>query len=366
MKDVAAYKWLNGRPIEDLAREEAVLESAATAALRVGVTQQSSRHFFSVQIRAAKEIQAYWFTVWRAGAEPHHAPDLDTELRPRLIDLGSAITDQLAGPVPAQDANRFKRVVTVAGLSDTTRDALFEALLAVRLYPDRLTQILESGKLRVGTTGDYAPFSYLKDRAFLGIDVDMAQDLAQSLDVEVVFTQTSWPMLMEDLVAGKYDIAMSGVSRSLARQRKGYFSHNYHTGGKTPIIRCSDRDRFRSLSDIDRSGVRLIVNPGGTNERYVDGHIEHATKLVHADNRTIFEEIASGEADIMITDGIEVDLQTARNALLCAAMPGHFLTHLEKGYLMPRDTPLKEYVDLWLEQRIADGTVERLFSRHLR
>jgi cyclohexadienyl dehydratase len=170
---------------------------------------------------------------------------------------------------------------------------------------------------------------------------------------------------MHDLNAGTYDIAMSGVSRNLDRQKEAYFSIAYHKGGKTPITLCKNINRFNDLKKIDKKSTNIIVNPGGTNERYVDSHIHHAKKIIHPDNRTIFEEIINGHADLMITDSIEVQLKSSQHEELCAAMPEENLTYLDKGYLMPQDEKLKEYVDLWLTTRLADGTVESIFKKHL-
>ena len=62
---------------------------------------------------------------------------------------------------------------------------------------------------------------------------------------------------------------------------------------------------------------------------------------------------------------IEVQLQSTRHRQLCATMPGETLTFSDKGYLMPQDPQLKEYVDLWLATRQANGTLESVFAKHL-
>src|SRR5690606_29352588 len=142
---------------------------------------------------------------------------------------------------------------------------------------------------------------------------------------------------------------------TLDRQRVGYLSAPYYVGGKTAIARCREAAGYSSLEAIDRPGVRVIVNPGGTNEAFVDAHLHRVRKVLHQDNRTIFDALAAGAADVMITDRVEVELQAARNPELCAAAPENF-TYQEKGYLMPQDTPLKEFVNTWLELAIADGT----------
>jgi len=366
MKAVAADKWLGDRPIEDLQREADVLRKSAYAGLRVGITIDSNNRFYQAQISAAKSIQHYWFNHWREHSGPDKGDSLVEVIRPKLISLGESIATLLKNPVVEAQRQLFFAKTTIEGLDRQHQEAIFDRLLALQYYPDRLTQIRDSGMLRVGTTGDYAPFSESRVAGqYNGIDIDLIHDLANTLEVEVVLVATSWPSLLSDLSNNAFDIAMSGISRTLQRQQHGFLSKPYHTGGKTPIIRCSDQARIKSLSDIDQKGVRIIVNPGGTNERYVDAHIKLAEKVLFADNRTIFEEIVQGRADVMITDAIEVTLQTNRQQGLCPAMPGKTLTYQEKAILLQQDPILLNYVNLWLDLRLADGTVQRTFANHL-
>lgn len=373
MEQVAAWKWLEDVPIEDTAREAVVLDRAAESGARAGLTPDSSRAFFRAQIDAAKEIQEFWFKRFEryADSKPDSAPDLTGEIRPRLLELGDRITAAIASAGVLDDSmmlrRDFVRTVTVPGLSSETRMALYDALIQVEFFASRLDQILATGELRIGTTGDYAPFSFRQDESgeLTGIDIDLARNLAASLDAEPVFVQTAWPTLMQDLADNTFDIGMSGVSRTLARQRIASFSRPYHVGGKTPIARCEDKDAYDSLDEIDRDGVRVIVNPGGTNERFARGRLRRANVRVFDDNRKIFDEIVAGRADVMITDAIEVSLKAAQHAGLCATLPGETFTYQEKAYLLPRDETWKDYVDAWVSQRMGDGTVEATFEGHL-
>ncbi len=360
MKSVAAHKWANGMKIEAPERERVVIDSARRSGLNHQLTVGSVEALFALQIEAAKEIQGYWFEQWRSGEPAPAVPDLAGELRPRLLELGDAILLALAEQATIRNAS-VTPIPQVAGLSAETRAALSAAVADVSGYPDRLTQILEAGVLRVGTTGDYQPFSWREDEHYRGIDISMAENLALALGVKVEWVPTSWPMLMSDLNAGRFDIAMSGVSRTTQRARSAYFSQPYYIGGKTAIARCDQAGRFNSLEEIDQPGVRVVVNPGGTNERFVDTNINRAEKLLHPDNRTVFAELIAGRADVMFTDAIEVAVHTAQAPKLCRAVSG-LLSYQEKGYLLPVDEPLKAFVELWLDNRLGDGFVAGLFA----
>lgn len=360
MKEVAAYKWHTNQPIEDVEREKTVLSAASLSGLTYNITMRSSSAFFQAQIEAAKDIQSCWMARWRAGEPPPVPQNLVTVLRPRLLNLGEAITRALATPraEPSQ-------VNTVECLSEPHRLAIENTMAGIRTYPDRLSQVTGSGILRVGTTGDYAPFSYGDDGELLtGIDIDLANLLAKSLGAEVRFIKTSWPDLTEDFTAGLFDIAMSGVSITEARKQHGDFSEPYHVGGKTPIARCARIGEFASVSDINQPGVWVIVNPGGTNEAFVNTHLPRVNKVMHDDNRTIFDEIVAGGADLMITDKIEVQLQTALHPELCGSDSEPF-TYQEKGYWLPREARLKASVDGWLMTIRQSGELEQVFNAHL-
>jgi cyclohexadienyl dehydratase len=232
--------------------------------------------------------------------------------------------------------------------------------------PSRLDDIISRGTLKVGLTGDYRPFSYRDKGAatFEGFDVDMANALGQALGVKVEFVPTSWPTLMRDFEANAFDIAAGGVSITMDRQKKGLFSAPLMREGKTPIARCADVGRFQTLADIDRPDTRIIVNPGGTNERFARANIKQASIAVWPDNVTIFDEIVSGHADLMMTDASETRYQQKLHpGVLCAVHPEAPFDFAEKAYWLQRDMALKAFVDQWLHLITENGSYRRIYDR---
>jgi cyclohexadienyl dehydratase len=231
----------------------------------------------------------------------------------------------------------------------------------------RLDEIVARGTLRVGLTGDYRPFS-IRDRdtgAYSGLDVDMAGDLAATLGVRLEIVATTWGTLLADLGGGQFDIGMGGISITLARQRVALFSQPVMRVGKAAIARCADRERFASLAAIDRAGVRVLVNPGGTNEKFDRGALHVAEIVSVGDNQGIFDALASGQGDLMITDAVETKLQQKLHPGLCAIHPDEPFDFGELGYLLPRDVVLKLFVDQWLHITVESGAWAQLEARYL-
>jgi len=233
-----------------------------------------------------------------------------------------------------------------------------------RTAPPSLARVQASGVLRIATTGDYAPFSLERDGRLSGADIALAQSLAADLGLVAVFVPTSWPTLMPDLAADRFDVALSGISITPGRATAASFSLPYHTGGKTILARCAERARFDTPQELDDARVRVIVNPGGTNEAWVRANLGQAQIRVHPDNRSIFQEIVAGRADAMVTDDVEAELQARRHPQLCRTLPGT-LTRVEKAVLMPRDVALKAAVDAWLQRQLQAGVPATLLREAL-
>ena len=379
MPAVAAYKWQNHTPIADPERERVVAARAGEVAGTMGLAPQGVQAFFEAQILAAREVQAALHERWRTGgfSFPTPIPNLAGEIRPHLdrltVDLLQAVNlaaSELQRPdFLAVYAPRAAKRLKTDGWTAASRQDVVTALSSIRRQPNALSmpalpRITAAGVLRIGLTGDYAPFSIERNGSLAGADVDLGQALATHLHVAPVFVRTRWPTLLDDLRADRFDVALGGISVTPARAAVAAFSIPYTSGGKTIVSRCSDTDRYRRLQGVDREGVRVIVNPGGTNEQYVRENVHHARIIVFADNRAIFDEIRAGRADVMITDDVEAELQTRAHLDLCRAMRGT-LTHADKAVLMPRDDALVAAVNAWLEQSIKAGEPARLIEQHL-
>lgn len=222
----------------------------------------------------------------------------------------------------------------------------------------RLEEITRRGVLRVGTTGDYPPFSLLQDGHYDGLDIRLARLAAERLGVRIEFVPTRWDSLLEDLSADRFDLAVGGITRTLARARRAGFTRPLLTVGKCPLVRRSDVARLASLRQIDRPEVRVAVNPGGTNESYARQHLKRAQIVVIANNLLIPAMIARGEVDVLITDSVEAERASRRDTHLAVASKPW--TRETLAWLTPRDDQaFLNWLNLFLEEAEGDGTLER-------
>ena len=378
MGPVAEAKAVLGQPIFDPAQEARVLAVAAREGAAQGLAVAPYERFVAAQMALARGIQTRWTQPLSPPASPEAARAALSDLRRAIAATTAAQLTALTQALPLlprQEAafrESLQEALQAQGAQDGESRALADAALALRFAPpapEGLAALKARGTLRVGTTGDYAPFSYRTAEGTLaGIDIDLAEAFAKSLGLKLEWVETSWPTLTADLQRGAFDLALSGISRTLTRAAVpgSSFSEPYHRGGKAPIIRCADQTRFTTWEAIDQPGVRAVVNPGGTNEAFARSRYQHASLRVHEDNRTIFQEIAEGRADVMVTDLIEVQLWAGRDSRLCPALGAARLTYAEKGAWVaaPPGSPLTTLFNLWLAQQQGSGALAERFRAH--
>ena len=166
----------------------------------------------------------------------------------------------------------------------------------------------ESGVLRVGTSGDYAPFSIAKGDnpiVFEGFDIAVAREYAAERDLVLVPRRFDWPNLIPDLEANRFDLVMSGVTITPDRSAVGRFSVPVAETGAVVLAR--QPTRFPDLESLNRSLVRIGVNAGGYLERIAIERFRRAT-LVVIPNNAVLEALISETVHAVVTDTAEASV----------------------------------------------------------
>jgi cyclohexadienyl dehydratase len=171
-----------------------------------------------------------------------------------------------------------------------------------------LQDILSSGVLKVGTTGDWNPMT-MKDPAtnsYTGYDIDVMTELAKDLGVELEFVPADWKTLVSGVTSGKYHMTGS-ASVSPARAKATGYSDSYFSLATVPLILSKNADKYKDWADLDKSGVTVAATLGTTQEKQVKNYFPNAThKIVEAPARD-FQEVLAGRADAHITSNVEAN-----------------------------------------------------------
>jgi cyclohexadienyl dehydratase len=231
-----------------------------------------------------------------------------------------------------------------------------------------INRIQERGTILIGTTGDYRPLTFREaDGTYWGFGIEVAGQIAKRLGVNIQFVPTSWPTLSTDVTSNPqaFDLAIGGITITDARKQTMLMSDGYLANGKTILCRASEADRYQKLADIDKPDVRVMVNPGGLNEKFANQNLTHATIIVHDKNEEIPSLIAEGQADVMITEITEAPYYIQTDTRLAAPLLNTPFTHGEIGVLMKKGQgDLLQLVNDVICQMKQDGTLRLLHEKY--
>ena len=230
-------------------------------------------------------------------------------------------------------------------------------------------RIQQRGTVLVGTTGDYRPLSYREPETgvYWGFCLDVAGEIAKAMNVTMSYVPTSWPMLTADVLAEPqtFDFAICGITITDTRKETMLMSDGYLGNGKTILCRKEDAGKYQSLSDIDSPEVRVMVNPGGLNEKFATANLTRAQIIVYQKNEDIPGQVAEGNADIMITEITEAPWYVQNDPRLSAPLLDKPFTRGEIGVLMRKgQEDLMDVVNATIRQMKADGRLKALHDKY--
>lgn len=228
--------------------------------------------------------------------------------------------------------------------TQTLRAAALAAVAALSMASgafagDRLDAVNRSGVLRVGTPADYRPFAMLEENAYVGHDVELVKAMAETAGWKVEFVRTPWKDLKAGLAENRFDVAVGGITQTVERTGLGVFLPGYAPFGKVALVTAGTASKYRTPEDLNQPSVRVIKNPGGTNEKYVLEHMQKAQISTHEKNYEIPGLIAEGKGDVMITETAEarIYLKKYSGKLEAVFLDASLTPVSEMGFWCPKD-----------------------------
>jgi polar amino acid transport system substrate-binding protein len=225
---------------------------------------------------------------------------------------------------------------------------------------------VESGKLIMSTNAAFPPYEMTTDDGgFAGIDVEIAQAIADKLGLELEIDDMDFDAALLAVQQGKSDIVMAGVSVTEKRLLVMDFSDSYATGVQVVIV--------KEGSDVtmDNLGEKMIGTQRGTtgylyasdtpeNGGYGEDHV-----TAYENGMTAVQALINGQVDCVIIDKAPALEYVASN-------PG--LTILEGNWVEEQyaigfgkgNTALKDAVNQALAELIADGTVQGIIDKYIK
>jgi Na+/H+-dicarboxylate symporter len=228
-----------------------------------------------------------------------------------------------------------------------------------------LDAVRERGRIRVGFIPNQAPYSHFNAAgALVGLDVEMAHQLARDLGVRAEFAPVSREGFLDALESGRVDLVMSGVFVTAERASRAVFSPSYLDEVVAFVVPDDRRADFSDAAWVRaQAGLRLGVPD-----------VPSIADLVRR------EFPRASFVPVMVSDAMDpFDAGLAIDAYVLTAERGSFLTLLHPAFSIAvphpldvrlplaypvagRDGEAARFLGIWIELKRKDGTIQALYD----
>ncbi|USE00512.1 transporter substrate-binding domain-containing protein [Vibrio sp. SCSIO 43133] len=236
----------------------------------------------------------------------------------------------------------------------------FLSIGQVEAETSRLQKILDSGVLRVGTTGDWNPMT-MKDPAtnsYRGFDIDVTTELAKDLGVKVEYVATDWKTLVNGITANKYDMTGS-ASLNMSRAKVAGYSQPYFYLAFVPVVQKKDLEKFSDWADFNKPDVKVAATLGTVQEKMVKDFFPDAEHIVIEAPARDFQELLARRADVSVTSNVEAATLVTKFKQLAIVPVKKPRKPTPISMLLPQsDQVWINYVNHWVELKKTQGFFE--------
>lgn len=233
---------------------------------------------------------------------------------------------------------------------------------------NQLEAIKAAGVLNVATSADFAPFEFHalidgKD-TIVGADIDMVNEIADRLGVEVNILDLDFNAVLTALQQGKADIAVSGISATDERKQTFDFTDNYFTPEQKLVVNKNNESAFDSIESL--SGKKVGAQKGSIQEMIVQDQLADSQLVSIAKVPNLVNELKQDSIDGLVLESAVAESYVAQNddlvitdVALEASEGDSYAIALPKG-----STELQEELNSILKELIEDGTIDEYVQKN--
>lgn len=225
---------------------------------------------------------------------------------------------------------------------------------------DFQSELITEGTLTVGSDIPYAPFEMGKAPDYTGFDIELVNDIADRLGLEVKIQDTAFDTIFTDVAQGKFDMVASASTITPEREQQVSFSDPYYESEQALLV--PPGSDITSVDDL--AGKTVAAQDGTTGEAYANDETDAGQVRGFPTGAAAIAAVVNGQAEAGI-----VDAPVAEDAASKGQAGFEIATNIPTaeyyGFAFAKDnTALLEAVNGALADLIKDGTYEKVFKKY--
>ena len=209
------------------------------------------------------------------------------------------------------------------------------------------------------TEAGFAPYEYYEDGKIVGVDIDIAYEIAKELGKELVIKDVSFDFVINEVKTGKADFAAAGISITPERAKEVDFTMEYTVSNQVVVVKKGSN--IKTFDDIKNK--KIAVQLGTVADLYASENYKDAIIVSHKKYLSAVEDVKTGKADLIIMDELPAKEIVKENDNL-VILDGVLFQDKYGMIVKKGNDELKEEINKILERMINDGTIDKLVLKH--
>lgn len=215
-------------------------------------------------------------------------------------------------------------------------------------------------KLVMVTESGFAPYEYRSGEDIIGVDVDIASEIAKELGKELVIKDVDFGSIINELNSGKADFAAAGMSIDEERKKSVDFSIEYATSEQVIVVR-KGYDKIKNKDDLE--GKTISVQLGTVADTYLTDNFKNVKLFRQKKFLAAAEDVKANKADCIVMDKLPaLELVKSNEELEVLSVPlftDKYAIAVKKG-----NTELLNKINSVLERLMKEGKIEEYIIKH--
>ena len=221
-----------------------------------------------------------------------------------------------------------------------------------------LQTILERGAINIGLSA-FVPWAMRdKNGDLIGFEIDVARKVAEDMGVEINFVPTAWDGIIPALLAGKFDIIISGMSVTIKRNLTVNFTRPYARTGYIVIANSTlaEEKGIAGLEDLNREDITIASRRGSTGAVAMERHFPKARKIYFDDDILSVQEVANGKIEASSSTPPKAAFEIERRGDVIRIVSNEQLSPTREAFALRKGDPdALNFFSNWIQENEASG-----------
>lgn len=214
-------------------------------------------------------------------------------------------------------------------------------------------------ELILATEAGFAPYEYYENGEIVGIDIDIAREVAKELGKELVIKDIAFDSIINEVKTGKSDFAAAGISYTKERGKAVLFSINYVDSKQVVVVR--NDSSINSSSDL--KNAKIAVQLGSVADTYVTSEYKKAEIIRQKKYLTTIQDLEDGKVDCVVMDELPA-LEILKTKSNMRILEKPLVTDSYGIIVRKSNEELLEVINKVIKRMQDDGSLNESILRH--